>query len=180
MEPPKTRLYSYKMTHVTGNAPCIYETELVLPECKPQLRGYIQPGNWIAGWTSKGLKKYKDSKQYATESGQERLIYLALVDSKISPSEYRAQYTDKSTGTIQTEKQDCKNGGCHPKKKCDDKAPVLICKEFYYFGLPGASIDQYRPEIGNRGERKTLGEQADLFIEHVRKTVAKIVKSNKN
>lgn len=172
MENHETRLYSYKMTHVTGKAPRVYENELVLPDCKTHLRDYIRPGSWIAGWTSKSLKRYKNSKQYATEAGQERLIYLALVDSKISPSEYNAQYKGKPTCVPIEGKKACCNEGCPPKEICTDEAPVLICKEFYYFGLPGVPIDKHRPEVGDRGERKTLGKQADLFINDVRQYAA--------
>lgn len=62
---------------------------LTLATCKENLRRVIQPGNWIAGWTSKSLKKY------STDIGKERLVYLARVSKKLTYAEYWEHYKEK-------------------------------------------------------------------------------------
>lgn len=170
----KPRLYSYKMTHVTGKAPRVYEDELVLPACKPKLRTYIQPGDWMAGWTSKSLKPCP------TEVGEEQLVYLALVDRKIAPDEYRNCPEKTVCVPIQPEKE-----GCYPEEECDEEAPVLICKEFYYFGAEKSLEvpEGLRPRVPVSQDFKgweTAGENAARFIDFVRQHAAECVKSNKN
>ena len=86
MEKPENRLYSYKMARDTGFAPNPYFGVLTLATCKENLRRVIQPGNWIAGWTSKSLKKY------STDIGKERLVYLARVSKKLTYAEYWEHY----------------------------------------------------------------------------------------
>ncbi len=178
MKDLEPRLYSYKMTHVTGKAPRVYENELVLPACKPDLRKNIQSGHWMAGWTSKGLDN--------SEKDKERLVYLALVDSKISLEEFHACWINKPTCVPILVEKLCCDGGCPPEEEEDENAPVVICKEFYYFGAEKAlevQPDVPRPRIPEYHDRygwKTEGEDADRFIGFVRKHVAECVKSNKN
>lgn len=89
MEKPENRLYSYKMARATGFAPNPYFGVLTLATCKGDLRRIVQPGNWIAGWTSKSLKKY------FTDIGKERLVYLARVSKKLTYAEYWERYKEK-------------------------------------------------------------------------------------
>lgn len=159
------RLYSYKMTHVTGKAPRVYEKELVLAACKPKLREIILPGQWIAGWTSKTLDN--------SETGKERLVYLALVDSKISFEEFHDCYDNKPTCVPIQVEMPCCDKSCPPEEDDDDNAPVAICKEFYYFGASKALEvpDTLRPRIPvchDKNGWKTEGESADRFIDYVR------------
>ncbi len=176
MKDLEPRLYSYKMTHVTGKAPRVYEKELVLPACKPYLRENIQPGQWMAGWTSKELDH--------SEKGKERLVYLALVEAKISLREFDERYQGIPTCVpIQTQTLQCTE--CPPEEKEEkDNAPALICKEFYYFGAEHALKvlpDVPRPKIPEGQDKygcKTEGEPATLFISYVRLHTAECQVSN--
>ena len=76
----ETKLYSYKMMRATGFAPNPYFGVLTLAACKSGLRRAAQPGDWIAGWTAKGLK------ECPTDTGDERLVYLARVTRKLTPT----------------------------------------------------------------------------------------------
>lgn len=155
-----------------------YEKELVLAACKPKLREIILPGQWIAGWTSRTLDN--------SETGKERLVYLALVDSKISLEEFHDCYDNKPTCVPIRIEKSCCDGNCPPEEEDDDNTPVIICKEFYYFGAKkalGVQPDVPRPKIPEFQDKcgwKTEGEQADLFIDYVRQHAAECVKSNKN
>lgn len=180
-------LYSYKMTHVTGKAPCVYEKELVLAACKPKLRLHILPGNWVAGWTSKSLKACP------TEVSGERLVYLARVDEKIARLEYETRYADaRPCAEVRNEEEEGMCGGrCDSKEeddeKCDGKEPVLVCKEFYYFGARQSlkipeTPENLRPRVPVGQDYKgweTQGEQALRFIDFVRQHDSECIKSNK-
>lgn len=171
------QLYSYKMTHVTGKAPRVYEDELVLPACKPELRKNIQPGQWMAGWTSKELDN--------SEKGKERLIYLALVDAKISIKEFHNRYDKKPTCVPIQVAESCCDGGCPPEEECEDDAPVVICKEFYYFGAENAlevPSNVPRPKVPISRDIKgwkTEGENAARFIDFVRGNDKECKKANR-
>lgn len=177
MENHEPRLYSYKMTHVTGKAPCVYEKELILPACKPKLRIHIRPGDWMAVWTSKSLKSCP------TEVGEEQLVYLALVDRKISVEEFHREYDTRKTSVSIQGEEACCDGGCPPEEECDDDAPVLMCKEFYYFSDKQSLKvpEELRPRVPAGQDFKgweTAGGQAVLFIEFVRRHEAECIQFN--
>jgi len=74
------RLFSYKMTHDRGFAPCPFGGFLTLATCKPQIRLHKNIGDWIAGFTSIQLgKKY---------NGNIKMIYLMKIENKITFEEY--------------------------------------------------------------------------------------------
>ena len=75
-----TRLFSYKLTHDTGFAPNPFWGELTLSTCKPKIRLAKQKGDWIAGFTSKGL--------CGDPVGKERLVYLMEVTEKLTLRDY--------------------------------------------------------------------------------------------
>lgn len=166
------------MTHVTGKAPLVYEKELVLAACKSHLRDYIHPGDWMAGWTSQSLKSCP------TKNGEEQLVYLALVDKKISQEEFQEQYDGKPTSVpIRDERPICHEEDCPDDEECTGKEPVLICKEFYYFGAEKAFkvLEDCRPAIPeNQGEHKTLGKPVIDFLDCVRKSARQCLKFNRN
>ena len=68
------RLFTYKQTHDTGFAPNPFHGVCTLTTCKPQIRLCKKPGDWIAGFTSRGLN--------GDDVGSERLIYLMQVSEK--------------------------------------------------------------------------------------------------
>jgi hypothetical protein len=152
----ENKLYSYKMRHDTRFAPNPLFGVLTLATCKPSMRRNMQIGNWIAGWTSKTLKNFP------TNIGEERLIYLARVTKKLTYPEYWEQYPEKRPGNWDDPHVDSYHGdniyepapncipaplnpntfilheNSHhktPEKKVKDLKGgyVLICEEFYYF-----------------------------------------------
>ncbi len=73
-------LYSYKLTHDAGFAPSPFFGALTLATCKPKMRQKRAEGEWIAGFTSSSL--------CGDRPGYERLIYLMLIDEKLTIAEY--------------------------------------------------------------------------------------------
>ena len=75
-----SRLFSYKMTDDTGFAPNPFWGELTLATCKPHIRLRKKVGDWIAGFTSSVL--------CGDPVGDEKLVFLMNVDTKLSIAEY--------------------------------------------------------------------------------------------
>lgn len=147
----KEFLYCYKMTHDTGFAPNPYKGVLTLATCKPTIRRCAEKGFWISGWTS-NLVLGKNNKMYKFTDATQKLIYLAKVTDKMSIAEYWEKYKEKRpAGTDDMgdniykpvkgkdgEFEQLPNGGGHNEKnKQHDLSGknVLICEEFYYFGV---------------------------------------------
>ena len=174
-------LRSYKMMYDTGFAPNPYCGVLSLATCKPGIRKVAQPGEWIAGFTSKAL--------CGDIIGGERLIFLMLVSEKIKFEEYYERYPEKRPdghsvygdniytlrNGIYVQIENCWHDKHHFKK--DTSTPfVLLAKEFYYFGRDAVPVpEKYRPNIPE-GKAEcgcdTEGKQAQLFIDWVRNEAA--------
>ncbi len=189
----KTKLYSYKMMRATGFAPNPYFGVLTLATCKSGLRRAAQPGDWIAGWTAKGLK------DFPTDVGEERLVYLARVTKKLTFPEYWEQYPQKrpvlknkaddayhgdniyepASNSVPDPKQPntfklhpCSQDKDHVKKTKDlNGMYVLICEEFYYFNpsrpleIPG----KLRPNVpSGRSNTGAVTENVSQFIAYVK------------
>lgn len=150
-------LHCYKMTDDTGFAPNPYHNVLTLATCKPRIRLSAQDGQWISGWTSKIVNDKDGNKVAFTDC---KLIYLAKIAKKISFEQYWKDYPQKrpKTGI------DCGDNIYRPKKDGADVKDindfesiakkyhdsledrkrdlsgqnVLICDEFYYFGVHNA------------------------------------------
>ena len=151
----KQYLYCYIMTHDTGFAPNPEHEVLTLATCKPTIRRCAEPGTWISGWA--GVKVYTtvDRKKYF-DGNTQKLIYLARITKKISIAEYWNQNTEKQPKLIDGKYdqgdniyelldnglwQQHENGGGHDKNnEAHDLSgkKVLICDEFYYFGVENA------------------------------------------
>lgn len=157
----KEFLYCYKMTHDTGFAPNPYKGVLTLATCKPTIRRCAEKGFWISGWTS-NLVLGKNNKKYQFSDATQKLIYLAKVADKMSIAEYWEMYKEKRPAGVDDmgdniykpikgkdgEFEQLPNGGGHNEKnKQHDLSGknVLICEEFYYFGVEDAI------EIKNKG-----------------------------
>lgn len=194
MEDLENKLYSYKMARAGGFAPNPYFGVLTLATCKSGLRRKAQPGDWVAGWTAKGLK------DCPTDVGKERLVYLARVTRKLTFPEYWEQYPMKRPA-LENPEADAYHGdniyepvpGCvpdplrpdtfrlhpcsqdkdHVKKAKDLKGGyVLVCEEFYYFGAKGALEipENVRPEIPKAQSRYgKIAENPKNFIDYVKK-----------
>ena len=194
MKDLENKLYGYKMTHDTRFAPNPLFGVLTLATCKPALRRNTEPGNWIAGWTSKSLKNCP------TPVGEERLIYLARVTRKLTYPEYWAEYPQKRPGNWDDPHVDSYHGdniyepkpGCTPdpmnpdtfilhensyhktpeKKAKDLKGQhVLVCEEFYYFSCkqPLVVPAEFRPNVPKvQTGYGIITEDASAFINYVR------------
>lgn len=148
-------LYCYIMTHDTGFAPNPEHGFLTLATCKPTIRRCADEETWISGWA--GVKVYasQDNKEFYTDKAQ-KLIYLARITKKISfeqywmGEEYKEKkpwnsvcgdniYEPKCTIPVVFEQHDNKGG--HGKNEMEHDLSgenVLICDEFYYFGIQNA------------------------------------------
>lgn len=138
-------LRSYKMTHDTGFAPNVYGNTLSLATCKWGIRHSCNVGEWIAGFSSQVVN--------GRAVVEKRLIYLAKVSDKISFAEFwqyfehkRANrsingdniYKPKANGEYEQMPNEYHGADC---KDNDLKADsVLLCDEFYYFGV-GSALD---------------------------------------
>ena len=150
-------LYCYKMTHDTGFAPNVDYGVLTLATCKPRIRKCTREGYWISGWTSNKVQG-KQEKYYFTDKDQ-RLIYIAKVSKVIGIAEYWSQYPEKRPKRLKDNTYDkgdniyepdskypegfkqLENGGGHNSnniKRDLSGLNVLICEEYYYFGVENA------------------------------------------
>ena len=146
----KSFLYCYKMTHDTGFAPNPYHGILTLATCKPTIRRCAQIGDWISGWTSNKVIGKRNQKYTEYTDSNQKLIYLAKISEKLPLEEYWKKYPKKRPkgkddvgdniyepiGNEVFEQHE--NGGGHGpdniKRDLSGKY-VLICEEFYYFGV---------------------------------------------
>lgn len=151
----KNYLYCYKMTHDTGFAPNPFHGVLTLATCKPTIRRCAEIGTWISGWA--GVKVYTtENRKSFVDWNNQKLIFLARITDKMSIADYWHQYPEKQPHCINgvfdmgdniyepigsTTFEQHKNGGGHNlNNKSHDLSgrSVLICKEFYYFGVENA------------------------------------------
>ena len=150
----KITLRSYKMTHEGYNAPNFNNDILTNALCMGRLRQNWNIGEWMAGFSCKSLDN--------SQAGQEKLIYFAKVSQKLTLDEYWHKYPQKrpdkdkngdniykptSNGFVKVDK----NGAhCHINDK--DKSNiiancVLVCDEFYYFGVANMIAVPNRKDI---------------------------------
>ena len=184
------QLFSYKMTHDTGFAPNPFGCTLTLATCKPKIRLHKDKGEWIAGFTSKGLTGDK--------VGSERLIYLMRVAEKLLIRDYFCdpRFQDKipdmcvkgpqaksgdniyrplRPGAVdKADFEQLPNANHHEGHQKSDISGkyVLIADEFYYFGrcavvLPDDCRPTVPPGVAPYG-RKTPLSQAQHFIDYIR------------
>lgn len=148
-------LYCYKMTHDSGFAPNPDHGVLTLATCKPTIRRCAEKGCWISGWTANKVKGKKDIFTFADVN--QKLIYLAKVTDKISIAEYWDKYPQKRPSLTNWVNdfgdniyepigdggnyiQHNNGGGHNDKNRNHDLSGkfVLICEEFYYYGVENA------------------------------------------
>ena len=199
----ENKLYSYKMARATGFAPNPHFGVLTLAACKSGLRRAAQPGDWIAGWTAKGLK------ECPTDTGDERLVYLARVTRKLTFPEYWEQYPQKRP-VLKDRNADAYHGDniyeplpnrthdpqqpdtfrqhkCSQDKEKIKKAKdlkgiyVLVCEEFYYFN-PSSPLEipeAIRPKVPEgRSNPGAVTENPEEFIAYVKKHFGKCEKTS--
>ena len=169
------KVFFYKMTTDNGGAPCSYRSVLTLAICKPKIRSTAKEGDWIVGFGGKEL--------------DERLIYVAQVNEKLSDGEY---YKDEKyykrpdciyRWNPESLKYDWVNGKKYHKAGTNldhdldnGKALVLLSKNYTYFGNLGTlEYKNKYPEIkkhvedlrqGHRiNHSETLYNQLRMLIE---------------
>ncbi len=179
------KLYSYKMTHDNRFAPNPLFGVLTLATCKPRMRQNMHVGEWIAGWTSKGIA------HSPTEVGEEKLIYLAKVTKKLTIAEYWEQYPQKRPVNTDDKNVPERYGdniyeplgdgtfrqmpNVHhgPDKMAKDVGGkyVLVCEEFYYFSClsPLEIPAELRPNVPKvQSAYGEITEDATAFIDYVK------------
>ena len=179
----KIFLYCYKMTHDTGFAPNPYQGVLTLATCKPTIRRCADVGYWISGWTSNQVQGKTQKFNFKDEP--QKLIYLAKVTDKISMADYWVKFPQKRSKGIDDAGDNIyeptegdafrqhKNGGGHgPDNKKRDLSGkfVLICEEFYYFGVENAIEIKNKSYTIPRCKKFSLEDnEAKTIIEYVTK-----------
>lgn len=179
------RLFSYKMQHDTGFAPNPFQGFLTLANCKPYIRRSKIIGDWIAGFTSKGLN--------GDGIGYERLIYLMKVTNKIDYNEYwnnpifnskkpnlrSDNVADKAGDNIympispnEFVQIENKNHLEEHKDRDIKGAYVLVSSCFYYFGSSAIYIpNDIRPSVpkgqSSQGNRTQDQKKAEKFIKYI-------------
>jgi hypothetical protein len=142
------RIYVYKMTTDNGGAPCVLDGLLSLAICKPEIRRMAKGKSIIFGF---GAKK----PEY-----DERLIYIAVVEEKLSKDEYYidSRYTNRPDCIYQNKNGVAKRKGAavfHPKPNALDhdvgknfqKGHVLLSRDFRYFGKMKTDYKQRYPKL---------------------------------
>ena len=184
------RLRSYKMVVDTGFAPNPFGRSLTLATCKPDIRITAMEGDWVAGFTSKGLA--------GDEVGSERLIYVMRVAEKLLMRDYfRAPrfrhkipdmsvpgteakagdniYRPLSSDAEAAEDFEQLPNANHVDRDHDKDVSgryVLISDEFYYFGGSALALPRDVRPMVPRGQsrygRLTGDERAQRFVRYIR------------
>jgi len=178
------RLFTYKLTHDTGFAPCPFHGPLTLATCKPGIRKTKIVGDWVAGFTSSILN--------GDVVGMERLIYLMEVSEKLLIEDCWKDVRFFNKRPIKDHQNIVKRIGdniyyledgmfkqkennfhrMHHMKKDLGGQFVLISDNYYYFGgkRPLEIPPDLRPDVPagptNYGF-KSEGEKASRFIKFI-------------
>ena len=195
-------LYCYKMTWDTESAPNPHHGVLTLAICKPTIRRCSQVGDWISGWTAKVVHG-KDERRYSFE--HPKLIYLARVQKKLTFADYWAQYPSKYPHEIKSnmslydsgdniykplvtnpndynDYEQVKNNNHTKEDIVHDLSGkfVLICDEFYYYGVDNAiDIEKEFFNVTVPRCKKLVLDDYDRFISYVRNDKRVIIKGKK-
>ena len=179
------RLFSYKMTHDSGFAPNPFWGELTLATCKPQIRLYKKPGDWIAGFTSLHL--------CGDPAGQEKLVFLMKAEQKLTIAQYfqcprykskipdpkHSLHVYRVGDNIYKPRSDgAFEQISNPGHDCGDVEHdlsgkfVLTASEFVYFGGEAIAIpEEIRPDVpaGQSGQGSRTSNQvlAQQLVEHI-------------
>lgn len=185
---------TYKMMVDSGFAPNPFEPTLTLANCKPSIRRTHEPGDWLAGFTSKGL--------VGDEVGSERLVYLMRVSEKIRFRDYfhdprfedkipdldasnrTAQLGDNIYCPLCPDAELPEEFDQLPNLQHDERNHaldvngkyVLIADEFYYFGRKAVALpDHIRPNVPRNQAAygiKTESPRAEQFVDYIRSNFA--------
>ncbi len=181
---------AYKMMVDSGFSPNPFEPTLTLANCKPSIRKTHARGDWIAGFTSKGL--------VGDEVGSERLVYLMRVSEKIRFRDYfhEPRFEGKIPDLDASNRIDQLGDNIYcplcpdaefpeefeqlPNLQHDERNHaldingkyVLIADEFYYFGRNAVALpDHIRPNVPRNQAAygiKTESQRAERFVDYIR------------
>ena len=174
----------------TGFAPNPFGCSLTLATCKPDIRITAREGDWVAGFTSKGLA--------AHEVGSERLVYLMRVGRKLLMRDYfrapcfRDKIPDMSARGPEAKTGDNIYRPLRADAECAEdfeQLPnanhfdwdhnrdvqgkfVLISDEFYYFGGSALTLPRDVRPLVPRGQsrygQRTCSERVVRFVRYIR------------
>ena len=187
----KNYLYCYKMTWDTESAPNPHHGVLTLAICKPTIRRCSQVGDWISGWTAKVVHG-KNDRIYSFDNP--KLIYLARVQKKLTFAEYWLQYQEKYPHEIKGMKSLYDSGDniykplvANPNNYNDYEQVdnnnhtkediihdlsgkyVLVCEEFYYYGVEDAiDIEKEIFDVTVPRCKKLVLDDYDRFIRFIK------------
>ena len=194
----KNYLYCYKMTWDTESAPNPHHGVLTLAICKPTIRRCSQVGDWISGWTAKVVHG-KNERIYSFD--YPKLIYLARVQKKLTFAEYWLQYPEKYPHEIEGMKSydsgdniyrplvanpnnyndyEQVNNNNHTKEDITHDLSgkyVLVCDEFYYYGVDDAiDIEKEVFNVTVPRCKKLVLDDYDRFIRFIKNDRRVIIK----
>lgn len=186
----KNYLYCYKMTWDTESAPNPHHGVLTLAICKPTIRRCSQVGDWISGWTAKVVHG-KNNRIYSFDNP--KLIYLARVQKKLTFAEYWLQYQEKYPHEIKGMKSydsgdyiykplvanpnnyndyEQVDNNNHTKEDIIHDLSgkyVLVCEEFYYYGVEDAiDIEKEVFDVTVPRCKKLVLDDYDRFIRFIK------------
>ena len=174
----------------TGFAPNPFGHSLTLATCKPDIRSTAREGDWIAGFTSKGLARH--------DVGSERLVYVMRVAEKLLLRDYfrDPRFRDKIPGMVSLgpeakagdniyrplspeaesgadfEQLANSNHFARDHQRDVGGKYVLVSDEFYYFGRSAPAVPRdLRPEVPrgqSRYGQRSRSERAERFLRYVR------------
>ena len=163
------RIYLYKLTTDTGQAPCVQDGLLTLAICKPMLRASARAGDLILGFGANHM-------DYPSRATDNHLIYIARIDQKLFGREYygAAEYADRMDCIYEPVGAGFRwraGARCHGPEHLDhdlgpgpdhSRAVVLASRDFRYFGRDGTSDYKIRfPAVKDAVERLGRGHRVN-------------------
>ena len=163
------RIYLYKLTTDTGQAPCVQDGLLTLAICKPMLRASARAGDIIFGFGANHM-------DYPSRATDNHLIYLARIGQKLFGREDygAAEYADRMDCIYEPVGAGFRwraGARCHgPEHLVHDlgagpdhsRAVVLASRDFRYFGRDGTSDYKTRfPAVKDAVERLGRGHRVN-------------------
>lgn len=145
-------IFTYRLTHDTGFAPCVDNGLLTLACCKGGTKTVKRGLRYFIGrFFEENLQK--NIEVYISGLYAGKLLYIAKIDKVIPMTEYfsKKEYEDRIDQIYRLDDEKLKRDasklkGVHDdehSQKCDENGKyVLISKEFVYFGNKAIKLDE--------------------------------------
>ena len=141
-----------------GGAPCAPDGTLTLGICKPAIRRKAKAGDRIVGISGRGEKRAEtaDGSKYPITA----VIYAAIVEKVLSCEEYTAlpRYEDRMDCLYNYSPAEDKfyrkeEAVLHTEADMDKDlpAPVVLCRDFRYFGRDAVPLSGISPRLQDLG-----------------------------